>query len=902
MDEFTAPAEKSGCLERSRAAIERLFRVRLGILGALSGAGWASDGQQQPGPAKGRRIWLTLLGDTGDVRSAKEYIKGLCEPELEEREYYPKDMHCIFVGAQNLFLNCLIQRTSADVTVVEIGTLNIKGGAEPVVMARSHIQQFVSLFKNNANISNGGESEVKKRFKHLVEAHADKYTMDLLILPNSLKRELLSLAQKEPSKAECPIIDLAALEGTSELPPNQMQQRPGRNHDCRTGREEERNKAGTPVTELADRMNAVFPDTSERHFLPINGMSPPETSASKERQSCKRRSSEAEERLPKKQFSLENNQEIQLIPPAASSHDDDDVVLIDLVSDSSSELDDPHGCTKESDEISEEMEYKILVNFFKSMGYSQQIVEKVIAEHGQSAEPLLLLEEIEKESQKGSKDKSEVVVPSVWAEKDKGSSSNQGLGCKPEPSRNAKQSVISVGQAQSKAEGKTYMPKSENQTALSGTQNPQHKDCRKVCLDYYSGLSHISQASDVESDGHVKACNHEQWVLKDKKLNDPGLVARGITATPRPPIPIETGVLQGYAEQPSTKNNQQGHCNPLQLGARHLPSQKSNQLLDSRLPAQLTGSYPERRVEALPSHHTDPSVTGIQRFLESLNTPYKLELKNEPGRSDVKYIVIDGSNVAMTHGLQKFFSCRGIAIAVDYFWKRGHRQITVFVPQWRTRRDCNATEQHFLTQLQDVGILALTPARVVCGARIASHDDRFLLHLAEKTGGVVVTNDNLREFVNESTSWREIIQKRLLPYTFAGDFFMVPDDPMGRNGPGLERFLEESAHSRNVPSSYGLASGGLFPLPTPHFVMQPESSSRSTESRLPGLGPPFHKFPHASTLPPHPRSATETTHLKEALWKIFPTSEQKEKIEKILAQHPHMRDMNALSALVLDLG
>lgn len=35
------------------------------------------------------------------------------------------------------------------------------------------------------------------------------------------------------------------------------------------------------------------------------------------------------------------------------------------------------------------------------------------------------------------------------------------------------------------------------------------------------------------------------------------------------------------------------------------------------------------------------------------------------------------------------------------------------------------TEQHFLTQLQDVGILSLTPARMVLGARIAAHDDRY---------------------------------------------------------------------------------------------------------------------------------------------------------------------------------
>lgn len=46
------------------------------------------------------------------------------------------------------------------------------------------------------------------------------------------------------------------------------------------------------------------------------------------------------------------------------------------------------------------MEYNILVNFFKTMGYSQEIVEKVIREYGPTTEPLLLLEEIEKENKK----------------------------------------------------------------------------------------------------------------------------------------------------------------------------------------------------------------------------------------------------------------------------------------------------------------------------------------------------------------------------------------------------------------------------------------------------------------------------------------------------------------------
>lgn len=39
------------------------------------------------------------------------------------------------------------------------------------------------------------------------------------------------------------------------------------------------------------------------------------------------------------------------------------------------------------------------------------------------------------------------------------------------------------------------------------------------------------------------------------------------------------------------------------------------------------------------------------------------------------------------HGLQHFFSCRGIAMAVQYFWNRGHREVTVFVPTWQLKKN-----------------------------------------------------------------------------------------------------------------------------------------------------------------------------------------------------------------------
>lgn len=49
------------------------------------------------------------------------------------------------------------------------------------------------------------------------------------------------------------------------------------------------------------------------------------------------------------------------------------------------------------------------------------------------------------------------------------------------------------------------------------------------------------------------------------------------------------------------------------------------------------------RADDLPA----PPVTGLARFHQSLRTPFTLKLPNEPGRPDLRHIIIDGSNVAM---------------------------------------------------------------------------------------------------------------------------------------------------------------------------------------------------------------------------------------------------------------
>ncbi|XP_006531579.1 NEDD4-binding protein 1 isoform X1 [Mus musculus] len=811
LDEFTAPAEKAALLERSRGRIEALFGVGLAVLGAL--------GAEEPLPA---RIWLQLRGAQEAVHSAKEYIKGICEPELEEKECYPKAMHCIFVGAQSLFLKSLIQDTCADLCVLDTGLLGIRGSAEAVVMARSHIQQFVKLFESNENLpSNQRESEIKREFRQFVEAHADSYTMDLLILPTSLKKELLSLTQGEESLFET---DDDVITVGDVRPPEYTQSAatgPSSARDEVVVQEDSRNKARTPVSELTKHMDTVFSSSPDVLFVPVNGLSPDEDALSKDRVCHKRRSSDTEERHTKKQFSLENVPEGELLPDGKGSAGNEVIDLSDPASNSTN-------LSPDGKDTTEEMEYNILVNFFKTMGYSQEIVEKVIREYGPSTEPLLLLEEIEKENKRLQEDRD---FPPCTVYPDASQSRNAGVGSTTnELTADSTPKKAQSHTEQSMVERFSQLPFKDSKHC---TSNCKVNSFRTVPVgqkqEIWGSKQNSSCTVDLETDGHSASA-------ASASPKDISFVSRGASGhQQRNPAFPENGFQQ--QTEPLLPNNTKPACEK-RSGSCSSPQPKPNYPpLSPPLPLpQLLPSVTEARLGGS-SDHIDSSVTGVQRFRDTLKIPYKLELKNEPGRADLKHIVIDGSNVAIT----------------------------------------------------------------------------FLLHLADKTGGIIVTNDNFREFVTESVSWREIITKRLLQYTFVGDIFMVPDDPLGRNGPRLEEFLRKEAFLRHMqPLLNALPSVGTFDPGFRSPSTQVANNSHQPPPRIQTSSSPWlpqqSHFTALATLPsmqqnpplPAQRSSAETSELREALLKIFPDSEQKLKIDQILAAHPYMKDLNALSALVLD--
>ncbi|KAK6318317.1 hypothetical protein J4Q44_G00116080 [Coregonus suidteri] len=817
VDEFAVLENKQEELNCAKPKVEQVFQVAFTIIGLLDHTGAHSS-------TASRQIWLKLKGKRDDVSKAKEYLKGLCDPELQQVERYPVDMHCIFAGARGLFLDRLLRDTSAEVVVLEPGRLRLLGCVESVVMAQSRVQQFVALFQEKRSLPGDREQAVKRTFKTFVEERDDKYAMELLLLPSALKEELLGLAQSPTQPGG--FIDL----------------------------DQDRSQSSTPVTDLSNRIvDTSFEEKAagaaawaEAGLL--NGVRP----------SHKRRSSESELRDTKRQFSLERRgesmpREHHTVTSDSRAKTPSKANMGLMVLDSSDGADDREAVTPETN-------LRCLVNFFRTMGYQQEVVERVVRETGQTEDTFLLLERIVGESQR--------------TEGQRGGASSTH---NPESSSSSSSSATFP---RDKDRGPDRVPNraldvksKENIKPLSSNAVGQRGQCSSMLQTVTLKRSSTGQGAayniitidddEVSSDTMtgIKARTAEQLdPLSGSRMD---YLSRGGAQTMGPMGPVHVESVTALRSTPQ--------CPTQPAGTR--PG-CSYQTLSARVP-------PPR------SEPPPPPLTATIRFHESLRTPYTLTLQNEPGHPDLRHIIIDGSNVAMAHGLHRFFSCRGIAIAVEAFWIRGHREITVFVPQWRQKRDRYTTEQHYLNQLEDLRLLSFTPSREVCGKRISSHDDRFLLHLAEKTGGVIVTNDNLRDFVNTSEAWMKIIQERLLQFTFVEDHFMIPDDPLGKHGPHLDVFLRKD--NRWSP---------VTPLLRPDPQATPQHSG-PPRWHYPTPSPPLQRShpPRPTPSPPPQRSPLETMELKSKLYDIFP--DQKQRIDRILSDNPYMRDLNALSGLLL---
>ncbi|KAJ0055978.1 hypothetical protein NL108_017056, partial [Boleophthalmus pectinirostris] len=646
------------------------------------------------------------------------FVKGVVNQEEQKEVPYPLTLHCVFCGARGLFMDCLIRNTSALIVIGSPGRLLISGLLEPVVRAYSLITDLVERCDSTQpkRLDPGervlGESlESRRAFKNLVEQWDDRHTLDLLVLPGAIKECLLELIK-----------------------------------EARLG--------DNPRPLEAD--GAKQDSTWDKSILSL-GESSSSSSYAKDASANFLDSFGESERLRGSLVGTEVNakspQEVgdeEILP----NNDEDE---------------------KQFAQLSGSKEFWLLLKFFTAMGYTEDVVQRVLAKTGlQEASQILDL--VQQEQDRTDRAARDGEVQGALHDEDfvfgvlKKAAASCGYNEKQvtevyskQPDQSMHQLLLELQRKDSKQNG--YLkegPREMDDVVIDAKERINKQNVTKESREEKSGA--LPRQQNTGEDLIWGNRSQTQQAKQHKQPKQQNAFADNIRGPP----------LSSY-----DSNSSQHFPNHQTLNQ---PNYSSTRPQNPHVNGNDWGRDRRGQQGAV-------VVTGEQRFLEGLNTRFELRLTDSPGKEALRNIIIDGSNVAMSHGLGHFFSCRGIALAVQHFWDRGHRQISVLLPQWRTKHDYKIKEQHYLTQLKELGIVSLTPSREVQGKRISSYDDRFMLQLAQKTDGVIVTNDNLRDLSDESAAWREIIKKRLLQYTFVGDLFMVPDDPLGRGGPHLDEFL-----------------------------------------------------------------------------------------------------------------
>lgn len=981
-DEFACAGMLRGSLTSLHSTVERIFSVAFSI--GADDLPHGSNGQ----------IWLKLRGPSANVKAAKLFVKGVVNQEEQQEITYPGVLHCVFCGAKGLFMDSLIKSTSAHIVVGSPGFLLISGLMEPVVRAYSLITDLVERYEGTQSkrMGDGGSGESldsRRAFKTLVEKWEDRHILDLLVLPGSVKEILLDLV-KESGLGSSP---------SSSLTDVNTEARPH-------GDSEDRSK-------IPSALKQTVPDPSSTTERWAEGMA-----------ACA-----GNDFANKDSF-------FQAFPMSAGTRGRAEGAE-ERATHSPQEVGEEHlgQATASGEEKEQELqlsmgnkEFWLLLKFFTAMGYTEEVVKRVLARTGPK-EASQILDLVQQEQDRSDQEQRNRVLPNPKREDAVDlNQTEKNRPCETEHREDGGETVGGGGAIRSDGEteegregedatgdarhnqGKVntdVMNKEQEEDFVLGVLKKAAASCgypeQNVTKLYNllpDGSTHqlllqlqkegVKEAEAFREgpremddvvletggskfqiipelqpykppeerefdgrekirvsriDGSVPIEGRDIWTNKpqespvtlynsQQKQNQPSksqtphhIVLPGVKG---PPMPTYASSMEpqltnfqshkqqaniNYLPNPSpTKQNHHAHNN----GSRHSfkqALQAPQPLFSGTKDSSPTRARDKRGFASSPS----VVVTGEQRFLESLQIPFELKLTDKPGDSRLRTIIIDGSNVAMSHGLGHFFSCRGIALAVQHFWDRGHRQISALIPQWRQKNDPRIKEKHYLTELQQLGLLSYTPSREVQGKRISSYDDRMILQHAQKTAGVIVTNDNLRDLLDESPVWRDIIKKSLLQYTFVGDHFMVPDDPLGRGGPHLDDFLRSEHRSPNPGNHSFAGSASSF-----SSSKQPRSQTevinfrdRTLGGALDALGgggrgrgrgqgkgwdtgqkqKQYGAAGHGQGARAE-RSPEETANLRDQLCQVFPN--QDNMVTLVLQCHSAETDINVLSDLILE--
>ncbi|KAI0988402.1 hypothetical protein GJ496_003250 [Pomphorhynchus laevis] len=177
------------------------------------------------------------------------------------------------------------------------------------------------------------------------------------------------------------------------------------------------------------------------------------------------------------------------------------------------------------------------------------------------------------------------------------------------------------------------------------------------------------------------------------------------------------------------------------------------------------------KLEALCCH---PSTNNISEDIQVL----KMKLLGHT----LKPIVIDGLNITHDEKVANGVNIERLLTAVLFFLRIGCEDIKVVHPCWMHLYD----HKGILQTLKEWDLLAYSPS-----ISNSSHDDDlYILTLALRKRGCVISNDKFRQYFEISSGvYKSLIEHCVIPYMLVDAIFIPADPPHGRNGQQLWQCL-----------------------------------------------------------------------------------------------------------------
>ena len=153
--------------------------------------------------------------------------------------------------------------------------------------------------------------------------------------------------------------------------------------------------------------------------------------------------------------------------------------------------------------------------------------------------------------------------------------------------------------------------------------------------------------------------------------------------------------------------------------------------------------------------------------------------------------MIDGLNICheySKHLIGINFSAEGLNVAYEHFKKLGYEDEKIVIIMKQIPQRYNS-ERIIAQKLEDKNVLHYAPSRRSGQSFIQSDDDLFILKTAKILNAIVLSNDQFQKEKKTHPEYSNVIENCVLQPRFISGKLILPDDPLGKNGPKLEEFL-----------------------------------------------------------------------------------------------------------------